>query len=764
MHTNSTSLFRPAGVIAVTSLVLSSPLFAATDKSDAFPTFDSYLKISGQAASIKGDGAAYQSRYRQDENAGAGIEDFHYNRDLSKESTMTLDGRALTGSEDYLFDLKLTKTEVGSVDVGYKRFRTFYDGVGGFFPGNGKFYTISQLYPNVPEDLFVDRGEFWAEVKIARPDAPEVTVRYTNGTRNGLKDSTIWGETQDTGINYKVTGLPGTTGTINNAAQRKIVPSYLDIDERHQTLDCTVKQTFGKTLAQISVLGDWSSINNSRYATKYPGGAMAVKVNPGANNDTLITPTTPGQILASQWSTFGNQVQQTTFDVQDSFTKGVTGSTVTELSSKLTLRLAASYQDVTNDFSGDRVLVTTTPQGADYGTTLIQNYYDFKDLSGQSNAQVAAGSATLDFKPIETVTVSPWFRVEDRDADSDGKYKVIAATSATNPTAGAPTPRVEASDVNEKSFTPGLDLRYTGFKDLALYSRASHKFGTGDEVVTPAYNNLTTVLPLTYYNDIIEDRNECMIGANWRASSSLTLRGEPFFKDSTYHAKGYNTNASATSTPVASTFGNNYQLESKFWGAKLTAIVKPLNVLTFTTRYIFQRGTMQVTGFLPTLPAYDSMESTSHTIGETIDWNPIEQFYMQVSADVVFNQISTAYQHDQSTAAANAIPANLMIQNSDNNYITFSALAGFVVTKRDDIQIQFTYYRADNSNSRLASYTVPYGSDATEMIVSVGLKHKISDRCICSGKIGYVDSHNGTTGGNTDFHGPLAYVSLDYGL
>ena len=96
MHTSSTSLFRPAGVIAVTSLALSSPLFAATDKSDAFPTFDSYIKISGQAASIKGDGAAYQSRYRQDENVGAGIEDFHYNRDLSKESTMTLDGRALT--------------------------------------------------------------------------------------------------------------------------------------------------------------------------------------------------------------------------------------------------------------------------------------------------------------------------------------------------------------------------------------------------------------------------------------------------------------------------------------------------------------------------------------------------------------------------------------------------------------------------------------------------------------------------------------------
>ncbi len=50
-----------------------------------------------------------------------------------KKTTMVIDGRALVGSEDYLGKVNLTKNEVGVFETGYKRFRTFYDGVGGFF-------------------------------------------------------------------------------------------------------------------------------------------------------------------------------------------------------------------------------------------------------------------------------------------------------------------------------------------------------------------------------------------------------------------------------------------------------------------------------------------------------------------------------------------------------------------------------------------------------------------------------------------------------
>ena len=763
MQTKSHQLFRTAGLLTATSLVITASQLVAADNTDAFPSFDSYIKISGQSASIKGDGAALQKRTGQNENYGVGIEEFYYGRDLTKSTAMTIQGRALGGTEDYLLHINVAKSELGSIDVGYESFRTFYDCVGGFFPGGVKWRPVTSFYPTIDQDMSVDRGKLWAEVKLAKENLPEITLRYTNETRSGLKDSTIWGETNNTGINYTNTPA-GVTGVISNAAQRKFLPSYIDIEERHQSLVSTVKHTFGKTTAQLSVTGDWSSIDNGRFTMKYPGEAQLVKVVAGPNNDTLVTPS-GGAVLASNWATFGSQTEQSTFDVQDAKTYGIAGTTLTAVTDRLTLRVGAGYQNVTDDFGGRRLTIASTPNGPDYGLNTVTNYFDFNNLDGRSQVDALTGNVGVDFAVTRTLTASLSVRGEDRSANSDASYD-----KKSKPRSGSlvvpVTSLKEASTADEQSLTPVVDVRYNGIKDLALYSTASRKFGTGSEVITAPYNPTALAAASgeqVFYNDITEARTEYLIGANWKASSFLTLRGEPFMKNNVYHVKGYNRNVRPASV-LGDATNNNYELESQFYGAKFTAIAKPLNTLSFTTRYIYQRGDGQVSGYLPTTPQYDSMESTTHTIGETIDWNPTTQFYMQASASVVFNVISTAYQHKQATAAANAIPGNLVLQNSDNNYTTLSFLAGLVVTKSDDVQLQFTAYRADNYSTDLALYTQPYGAGATESTVSLGLKHKFSDKLIGNAKIGYTDSHNDTTGGNTDYHGVLAYVSLAYAL
>jgi hypothetical protein len=101
------------------------------------------------------------------------------------------------------------------------------------------------------------------------------------------------------------------------------------------------------------------------------------------------------------------------------------------------------------------------------------------------------------------------------------------------------------------------------------------------------------------------------------------------------------------------------------------------------------------------------MDSTNHTISETIDWTPTTPFYVQANASVVFNVISTAYPRAGWTAASGVIPANRFLQNSNNNYSTGSLLAWTVLTKTGDLQVQFTSYRASNYNAQLALYTQP---------------------------------------------------------
>ena len=197
MNVKVLQFIRRTSLVAPMGLVLAGVALRAdttASQIDAFPTFQSYIKISGQAPAITGDKAAFQARTRQPENGGAGIEDFFYAQDLSKDVSLQADGHAMVGTEDYLGELKLTKNDVGAFEAGYKRFRTFYDGIGGFFPLN------QQWAPLTPEELHTDRSKFWVAGTINLPNLPVLTIRYTNELRDGQKDSTIWGDSDFTGL------------------------------------------------------------------------------------------------------------------------------------------------------------------------------------------------------------------------------------------------------------------------------------------------------------------------------------------------------------------------------------------------------------------------------------------------------------------------------------------------------------------------------------------------------------------------------------
>jgi hypothetical protein len=87
-----------------------------------------------------------------------------------------------------------------------------------------------------------------------------------------------------------------------------------------------------------------------------------------------------------------------------------------------------------------------------------------------------------------------------------------------------------------------------------------------------------------------------------------------------------------------------------------------------------------------------------------------------------------------------------------------------VLDKQTDAQLQWAFQRADNYNPQVAQGGQPYGSSFEESNVTVGLKHKFSDRLIGEGRVGYLRWTDPTAGGFTNYNGPLAYVSLTYSL
>src|ERR1035438_5443945 len=93
MHATFSSTRRLAGLTCVGALLalpaLRSLAADAPSEADAFPTFESYIKISGQAPFITGDRAAFADRSGEPNSTGAyGIEDLFYSKDLSDSTTI----------------------------------------------------------------------------------------------------------------------------------------------------------------------------------------------------------------------------------------------------------------------------------------------------------------------------------------------------------------------------------------------------------------------------------------------------------------------------------------------------------------------------------------------------------------------------------------------------------------------------------------------------------------------------------------------------
>jgi hypothetical protein len=725
MNVNFLSLLRGVGLAAGAALLCSGSFAAAAAAGDTQPESQSYIKLSGRAADTKGSEASQAAR-TQEPKHGVGIEELFYTKELTKTTTVVLEGRALDGAEDYLARVQLTKTDVGSLDVGYKRFRTFYDGVGGFFPLNGAWFPLKN------QELHTDRGQFWAEARINLPKLPVFTVRYSNELRNGRKDSTVWGDTSFTGIPNNVSPF---------SPVRKILPATIQLGERHEEIEATVKHTIGNTTCQLTLLGDRVNNLDTRYMSRFPGEARLFPA-PAA---TVLVPAANMNNQVIQEQTDGMEASMTTF----------TGTTITALSSRLTLRTGLSYSLLHSDATGDRPIWTTTPTAV--GNVIAPSNNNLNLLVG-SRIELWTGRVAVELKPTKEFSATIGVRGEDKYLTSAGSLTSVAA--AVNTTTGAvtitPTNQRNWSRTKEQSATPALDLRYTGISSVTLYANGSQRILNGDERYTTPYNPLTATNGTLANNDLTEDHANFAVGANWKQSSQLTFRSEVFSRDHEFLSEGY-----------ATRIGDHFLLRNQMTGVKLSAIAKASPTVTFTTRYIYQKGTVHVTGILPGAEEYDSMNARKHVISETIDWNPSQQCYVQANLNVVFDVLSTVYPRAgtaPATTTAVAWDVNQVLQNANNNYVTGSLIAGAALSKVDDLRLQFTYYRAANSDAQLALRTQPYGSDLKEYMVTAALKHKFSERWIGHAKVGYLDNQNAATGGRTSFRGPLAYLAIEYGL
>lgn len=733
MNAKLISFSRTAGLLAGGLLAACVASAQSSPNSDALPTFDNnYIKVSGAVPTLSGSHAAFQQRTQTAKQGFGGIEELSYGYDLSKATSLQVDGRALAGEGDYLAQFTLTKNEVGSFGAGYKRTRTFYDGAGGFFPLN------NQWLPIYPRALFVDRGKFFVNGALTLPKAPVITFSYTNETRTGRKDSTIWGDTDLTGVPIY------SLGSLNPvSANRKIVPAYLQLGERQETWTLGAQHTVGNTTANFSVIANRINNLDFRSVDRYPGELKPFPAIP-SNPPTLV----PANLANNQ---------NKGFDQQGFKENGLTftGKLETVFSERITGFVNASYRLSHADITGSRLISATIPTlvGAQTAvgawTSGGRPPYSYTSIGGLklNDYIVTAGVRTTPFKDFELETA---LKLEDfrTVGDNTAIYVNNLVNQTTGVIANQPLIAPNSSRIKEKPWTPEIDARYTGFQDVVLFADWDYRSSPGDRRVSNISVSPSGSLILPGLTEDFEKVREkyvnAKLGVEWVPSSLVTMRGEVFSKNHDNNYPGY-----------GEALGEYFILNYDTYGARGTLTVRPLSTLSLATRYTLQRGKAQVSqdGFL----VGDSSDARRYQFSETIDWNPTKLFYAQLEANVVWDKTNTAYPRAGGSASD-------VLHNADNNYWNGSVVAGFVIDKETDAQIQGTYYKTNNYHPSLATATVPYGASGRDYSCTVGLKHKFSDRAVGSAKIGYFNSDNVTAGGFANFKGTVGYLSLTYRL
>ena len=234
------ALAAPALVLSFASVQAGAPA-TPTAPVEETPA-SNWIGFTVGGAFVSGNDAGMRQRTQTNGDFYGGIDSLQFTQKLNDSTTLTLDGHALPGLEDYEFNLNLEKTDVGFIKAGYKEYRTWYDGSGGFNP----YGTPANRWV-VPYDdeLALDRGEIYFEAGLRLPNVPNITFGYQHLWRDGTKDSTMWGRT--------------------NVAN---VPSFYNIDETRDIFKLDVEHTLGNTDIDLGLRYDTSKNVDTRHESR----------------------------------------------------------------------------------------------------------------------------------------------------------------------------------------------------------------------------------------------------------------------------------------------------------------------------------------------------------------------------------------------------------------------------------------------------------------------------------------------------------------
>ena len=567
--------------------------------------------------------------------------------------------------------------------------------------GDGGYSPAAGVYyPLSDHALALDRGEFSLEGGLTLKDIPSFHFKYTHAYRDGDKGSTIWGQTHPGLINPSV-GL---------------VPTVQSIDEKRDIIELDVKHHIKTTDFGVGVRYEFGNLNNAHKISQYPGEPAVL----GVAQDRKIT-----------------DRQDVSYDMFN-----IHAFSETWVKSNLFFSAGFMFADLDNDTTGNRIW------GNDFDVVFAPdagNGQGYTNLLSSARKHDYVLNLNLMSTPLKTLTITPSVRVERQDWNADSAAFSTYGTTLFGATTSASD--ADAIDVRER-----LDIRYSGITNWVFTAQGEWTEGQGNLTESGGiFNNISSPgTPIQRETDETRLFQKYSLGVKWYPIRRVSVDVGGYYKLNNYDYE--HTIDSTLNNSIANRYPAYLTMQSfKTYDGNARVTWHPLGSLTLVSRYEYQLSTVNTTPDpISSLGESESAKLTSHIFAQNISWSPWSRLYLQAGFNYVISELKTPA--SDYTAA---------ILKAQNNYWTVNLNTGLVLDDKTDLNLGYTYYRANNYSDNSA-VGVPYGSGAEEHGISTALVRRIKKNLRASLRYTFYSYSDESADGHRNYDAHVVYTSLQY--
>ncbi len=584
------SALRQAGYVVGASLLAAgapSPAADAVKPEKLYEggtnTYNNWIELSTGGLITDGNKAQAEQRTRLN-NTGmfGGIADLHYQTEIAKKTTFTLDGHSIFDNHNYQIGLGVEKEDFGFIRFSFENFRVYDSGNGGYSPVDGT------AYPNTGDALALDRGKISLEAGYNKEGKPKVTFKYTHTYRNGDKSSTDWGLPPDP-----------------TATTLRLYSGVQNIDEKSDAFQLDVSDRIKKTDVGLGFRFETSELNDAHLLTSFQS-----------------------QKITDQ--------QDVSYDMES-----VHAYTETWLKPTLFLSTGFMFANVDDTFTGSRIYGDDFD--VVYSAAYPANYYGYYNLDGMSHQHEYVFNVNLMSLPTKNFTITPSVRVQKEDWNAQSTETAFEPGGATVTPDFNNNSGYDSLDVRERleaRYTGVTNWVFTGTADLTEGQGNLHEAGG----ITQLIGAPDGQLPLQFATDDTRFFQKYALSARWYPVQQASLDVGGYYKDNHYDYASSSDSTPNNAGPYNPLYpGFLVYQEFQTWDGNTRLTLHPFSNVTLVSRYEYQLSTIATRPDPAAgLSEVDASRMHSHILGQNVSWTPLNWLSLQAGINYVVSETVTS--------------------------------------------------------------------------------------------------------------------------